>query len=65
MNEMRYAKSNAKDYAQHSHPIKALSAAVIHEYLDTNFASSNKILQSSNFLSVFVIDSHGSGAWKI
>lgn len=27
MNEMRYTQSNAKDYAQHSHPIEALSAA--------------------------------------
>ena len=29
MNKMRYAKSNAKDYAQHAHPIKASSAAVL------------------------------------
>ena len=28
MNEMRYAKGNAKDYAQHSHPIKASSAVL-------------------------------------
>ena len=28
MNEVRYAKGNAKDYTQHSHPVKASSATV-------------------------------------
>lgn len=28
MNKMRYAKSDAKDYTQHSHPIKAWSVVL-------------------------------------
>lgn len=65
MNEMRYAKGNAKDYAQDSHPIKASSATVFGEHSDTVSASSSECPKAQTFLSVFMLVHQNSKAWKL
>ena len=62
VDEMRYAKGNAKDYAQHSHPIQASSAVVSNNIQIPSLFLASSIGKSRLFLSVFVIVHKGSGA---
>ena len=62
VNEMRYAKGNAKDYAQHSHPIQAPSAAVSNNYQIPSLLLANSIGKSRLFLNIFATVHNSSGA---
>ena len=64
MNEMRYAKGNAKDYAQHSHPIQAPSAGVWNNVRMPSLFLADSIGKSRLSLSIFVIVHNSSGAGK-
>ena len=65
MNEMRYAKSNAKYYTKHSHPVKKLSAAALAKVQTLFSASFDEISEVRTVLSVFSTVHHGSEAWKL
>ena len=62
VNEMRYAKGNAKDYAQHSHPIPAPSAAVSNIYQIPSLFLEDSLDKSGFFLSIFVTVHNSSRA---